>query len=164
MKVKFEGGLAIEAALGEISRAAGRRIVGEVLKSAALPIAVGYEAGVGQDSGHLHAVIDVAAKLTGRQRKAAGGGAQFAGLAGGKATFRAAKSDVVEVHVGPTTDAENRAAPDPAGLFEEFGTADRPANPALTRAWEQNKAPALEQIGRELGGRVMKAAARARKR
>lgn len=164
MKLKFEGGLAVEAALGELKRAAGRTLVREILKDAALPIAVDYEAGVGQASGHLHAVIDVAAQLTARQRSAAGKAAAFVGVAGGPAMFRAAKSESVEVYIGPATDGQNSKAPDPAGLMQEFGTEDMPANPALTGAWENNKVGVFNDIAAQLTDRVGKAAARARAR
>jgi HK97 gp10 family phage protein len=165
IKVKVEGLRALQQGLAELPLSLARGAARRALIKAALPIAAHAQSLVPEDTGHLKKVIGVSATLTKRQRQLAGGGAAFAGMdAGGKAIFRGVKKGGVEVHIGPLTDLQNYAAPDPAGLMREFGTATQPAQPFLRPAWDAGKMGAVETLKRELGADIERTAARMARR
>lgn len=140
MKVKFEGGRALDQALGELKKATAQRAVREALIEAGTPIQAQaqeqararpasspkkfFKKGGARKlrrTGTLKALFQIGTRLT----------------RGQAALVRQAGKDFVEVYVGSR---------DPAALLEEFGTKDSPPNPVLRRSWEAHKDDALETI------------------
>lgn len=163
--VRFEGGRALEANLKELGRGLAISTARRALLKAAAPIQQAAQANAPRHSGHLQLIVGASTKLTKRQRALAGKAATYVGTdARGKKVFKSKSRTGVEVYVGPTTDAENFAAPDPAGLMVEFGTARQLAEPFLRPAWEAGKAQALETIRTELAKEIDKTAKRLARR
>lgn len=145
MKVKFEGGRELEAALKgiDISAARKRGVAGKALERAAEPIRDEWQAGV-----------DV---LSGDQKR----GIKIGNRAQTKATRkfrRGAGADIVERFVGiDASEGEDLAI---YSVIEELGNEGQPANPAGTRAWEKEKMTAFDRLGADLWDEISKMAAK----
>lgn len=159
-RFSFTGGRELKRALGQLPKATGKAVQRRTLTKAAQPIVNAMEANAPELTGHLAGVIDDSFSLTARQRRATGGGAQRQA----DGSFRSARSTGQQIHIGPTTDAENKRAPDPAGLMNEFGNANMEPQPFVGPAWDAEKDNALEIIKTELGREIEKAAARQAKK
>ena len=135
---KFEGGRALEVALGDfektsIAKAVGRR----ALKKAADPILAAYTAGTTVKTGALVASEKIGTRLNRTQAKLA----------------KKLGKSAVEVHIGTN---------DVAGVQEEFGNVHQAAHPALRPAWDaEGGEHALERIGSELWLDIEQTATRA---
>ncbi len=133
--VKMEGFRELENALFELPKATGRNVLRRVLRMAADPVQRSWKGKAPRDEGHLAESIIVGTRLTARQsRDAKREGKYFA-----------------EVHIGTA---------DPAGMQQEFGNINHPAQPSGRPAWEGTQDEALRIISTELGGEIDKAAAR----
>lgn len=165
LKVRVEGLADLERALRGLPKATGKTVLRRTLVSAADPILKAAVANAPELTGDLKIGLGSGSKLTARQKRAAGKAATFVQVAGdGKKSYRSGPSTGVEMHVGPATTARFRRAPDPAGLLNEFGTVNMPAQPFMRPAWDGNKQAALETIKTQLGDEITKAAARLAKK
>ena len=132
VRVKFEGGIELDAALSQFTpskrRAIGRVALdngGEIMAKAARALAP-------VDQGNLRESIEVSGKLSktqaGQHQKAA----------------------EQERFIGP--DAR------PSAIAQEFGTFSQPPQPFMRPAWDQTKDQVLDRIGDELWLGIEKAA------
>lgn len=155
LKVKVEGLRDLDKALGQLSQRMGAKVLREALKAAAAPMAADAESRapsrpadaprtkreggeeIERPPGTLKVLTGYGTKLTRRQRKPR------------------AERDSAEVYVGTR---------DRAGVLEEFGTADAPAQPFLTPAWEGGHGQALNTATEALRRNVDEATAKARKK
>lgn len=127
-----------ENGLLELATKDARRIGRRGVRKAAEPIHEAYQAGVTVKSGTLEENVNIGNRLNKRQRAM---------------TPRPGPSEI-EIHVGTA---------DPAGIQEELGIR-QPANPALTRAWDEHgDERALKIIGDELGAGLEREAKRKKK-
>ncbi|MCV3209606.1 HK97 gp10 family phage protein [Mesorhizobium sp. YC-39] len=134
--VKIEGLKELEAALGELSRATSKRIVGQVLMEVAEPLAAD-------------------AAILAPDDPATGGFDLHTTVRAGRKATRGAKhrkESPVEVLIGP----RSRHA-----QLMEFGTKDVSAQPFMRPMWDGGKLWALAEIQKQLWARIEKAAARA---
>ena len=139
--VKLEGFKELDAALAELSKAAGKAVLRRSLKKAAEPMAVLAESLAPRGpTGNLAMSVNYGTKLTKRQ----------AGLH--RKMFRDDKASV-EGFVG---------ANDPAAVPQEFGTVDHGPQPFMRPAWDQDAMPLLDRLGQELAVEVEKSVKRAR--
>lgn len=141
VEVKLEGFAALDAALAELSKAAGKGVLRRSLKKAALPLA-DLARGMAPEgpTGNLKASVNYGTKLTKRQ------GAIH------KKMFRDDKASV-EGFVG---------ANDPAAVQQEFGNENHGPQSFLRPAWDQDQGPLLDRLGKELATEVEKSVNRAR--
>lgn len=139
--VKLEGFKALDDALAELSKAAGKGVLRRSLKKAAEPMAdlARSMAPVGP-TGNLRESIAYGTKLTKRQAKLH------------RKMFRDDKASV-EGFVG---------ANDPAAVPQEFGTVDHGPQPFMRPAFDQDAMPLLDRLGKELAVEVEKSVKRAR--
>lgn len=138
--IKIEGLRELDAALGNLPKAAAKGVLKRVLIEAGEPIARTARGLAPREELHLYESIDVGTKLSRRQ----------AGLhkqQGGKA-FQ-------EVFVGTN---------DPAGVQQEFGNSRHGPQPFMRPAWDSKKGETLEYIANALWGEIEKTAARVAKR
>ena len=141
MSIKLEGFKELDAALAELSKAAGKSVLRRSLKKAAEPMAVlASSLAPRGPTGNLSASVNYGTKLTKRQ----------AGLH--RKMFRDDKASV-EGFVG---------ANDPAAVPQEFGTVDHGPQPFMRPAWDQDAMPLLDRLGQELAVEVEKSVKRAR--
>lgn len=141
MKVKFEGGLQLEAALRDLgNRATEKNAARRALTLAGEPIRAEWERLVPVDQGDLKASIKVGRAIKAYQT-------------------RSNRGDVVTVFVG--VDESLNARLHIYAEVEEFGNANHPAQPAGRPAWESKKMVAFELLGLALWSEIEKAAARA---
>lgn len=139
--IKLVGFSELDAALCELSKAAGKSVLRRSLKKAAEPMAQLAESLAPQGpTGNLAASVKYGTKLTKRQ----------AGLH--RKMFRDDKASV-EGFVG---------ANDPAAVPQEFGTVDHGPQPFMRPAFDQDAMPLLDRLGKELAVEVEKSVKRAR--
>ena len=139
--VKLEGFKALDNALAELSKAAGKSVLRRSLKKAAEPMAALAESLAPRGpTGNLAASVSYGTKLTKRQAKLH------------RKMFRDDKASV-EGFVG---------ANDPAAVPQEFGTVDHGPQPFMRPAWDQDSGPLLDRLGQELAVEVEKSVKRAR--
>lgn len=134
--VKVEGLKDLEQALGELSRATGKRVAAQVLMEVAEPLAAD-------------------AAILAPDDPATGGFDLHTTVRAGRRATRGAKhrkESPVEVLIGP----RSRHA-----QLEEFGTKDAPAQPFMRPMWDGGKFWALSEVQKKLWERIEKAAARA---
>lgn len=141
MQIKLEGFADLDKALAELSKAAGKGVLRRTLKKAATPMA-DIARGLAPEgpTGNLKQSIGYGTKLTKRQ----------AGLH--RKMFRDDKASV-EGFVG---------ANDPAAVQQEFGNENHAPQPFLRPAWDQDKGPLVDRLGKELAVEVEKSVKRAR--
>jgi len=139
--VKLEGFAELEAAMEELSKAAGRGVLRRAGLKALKPIAEAAAAKAPRGaSGELAAGISVGTKLSKRQK----------GIH--KKTVRDDKSSI-EVFAG--------AAADPAAHNQEFGNENHGPQPFMRPAWDAGKNKVLDDLKTELASEIDKAAKRA---
>lgn len=145
MKVKFEGGRELEAALKalDISAARKRNLAGRALEKSAEPIRDEWAANVDVQSGDLKRSIKIGKRAQTR------GTRKFA---------RGAGKDIVERFVG--VDPSEGQDLEIYAYIEEFGNEGQPANPAGRKAWEGKKMEAFDRIGSDLWGEISRTAKR----
>lgn len=137
--VKFTGGKELEAVLQELPKATGRNALNRGLTRVAEPVRQKWEADAPRRTGALAESVVVGKQLTRRQKSdAKKDGTYFA-----------------EVHVGTS----HRA-----GIPQEYGTVDHPAQPSGRPAWESEKGQALENMGKFLWEEIEKTATRRAKK
>lgn len=139
--VKIEGLRELEKSLANLPKATGKATLRKVLKEAGEPLAQSMRALAPKDEFHLAESIDVGTRLTRRQRslhKAEGGGQDFS-----------------EAFVGVNN---------PAGVQQEFGNENHPAQPFARPAWDGEKRNVLFIITHRLWTAIEEAAARLAKR
>lgn len=134
-RFKIEGLRELERALADLPRSTGRGVLRRVLKKAAEPIAADAEANAPRNTGALSREVTVASRLTRHQARM---------------QRRMGKSEM-EMHIGVRRTA---------GVQNEFGNANQPAQPFMRPAWDANKDSALRTIADDLGSEIEKAAAR----
>jgi HK97 gp10 family phage protein len=134
-RVSMKGLRELEQALTELPKATARNTLNRVLKLAAEPVQRAWQAKAPRESGALAKSVIVGKRLTRRQAKDAKREGKF----------------FAELHVGTA---------DPAGVQQEFGNINHPAQPSGRPAWEQTQDMALATISVELGGEIEKARAR----
>lgn len=133
--VKFTGGKELEAALRELPKATARNALNRGLKRVAEPVREKWEAGAPRRTGALAESVVVGKQLTRRQKSdAKQDGTYFA-----------------EIHIGTS----HRA-----GIPQEFGTIDHPAQPSGRPAWDSEKGEVLDDFGKFMWEEIEKAAAR----
>jgi HK97 gp10 family phage protein len=140
VKVKLEGFKELDAALGELTKAAARGVLRRAGVKALEPIAVAASAMAPVESGKLQTSVGVGTKLTKRQsilhRK----------------SVKDDKSSV-EVFAGAGGLAQ--------ATQQEFGNFKDPAQPFLRPAWDAGKGRVLDDLKTELAAEIGKAAKRA---
>ncbi|TZG23889.1 HK97-gp10 family putative phage morphogenesis protein [Sphingomonas montanisoli] len=124
----------LDAALGKLPKAVGKRVTRDALIEAGEVTAQAARALAPVDKGYLRESITVGSKLSRSQRKAL------------------ETRSSVEVYVGP--------GPHPQGIMQEFGTFKEPAQPFMRPAWDATGEQVLGRTGVILSDAVMKAAAR----
>jgi hypothetical protein len=144
MKVKFEGGKELDAALNELGQAAARRTALRALKLAATPILNAWAGGVDVQSGDLKRSIAIGTRAQTRATR------RFR---------RGAGQDIVETFIGIDTSAGSDLAI--YSSIEEFGRDNQPANPAGRKAWEEQKLTAFNRLADDLRTEITKTAERA---
>jgi len=136
----------LEQALKDLSKSAGKGVLRRSLKTAAQPIADLASSLAPDDpnttSEDLHREIFVSRKLS-RQDASQH-----------RKMFRDDRS-AVEMFVGPSVKAY------PQALMQEFGTVYQPPQAYMRPAWDQEKKPTLDRLGREMMIEIDKAMARA---
>lgn len=137
--VKLEGGKELARALEELPKTTARNTLDRGLKKVAKPVQTVWKSLAPKDEGHYAESIIVGKRLTRPQaRDAKREGKHFA-----------------EIHVGTA---------DPAGMQQEFGNINHPAQPSGRPAWDATKDNALKDFGTELGKEIEKSAARLAKK
>lgn len=124
-----------ETLLNELPESVGKRSIQRTLRKRAAPVRDAWKAKAPRDEGHLEKSIIIGTRLTKPQaRDARQDGKHFA-----------------EIHVGTA---------DPAGIQQEFGNVNHPAQPSGRPAWEQTKDGVLQGIGEDFRVDLEKTAAR----
>lgn len=140
VKMTFEGGRDLEAALMDIKASTAKGIVRRALKESLMPVLEAWQRYTTKLTGHLVESETVGTKLNRRQR----------GLA-----RRLGKSQV-EMYVGTS---------DPAGLANEFGNRHQRANPGLRPAWQaEGGQKLLDRLGPLIWEQIEKTRVRAARR
>lgn len=140
MKVKFEGGRQVEAALKELGKAAARRTADRALRRAAEPIRQRWEDLVPVDQGDLKRSIKIGKAIASFQK-------------------RGNRGDVVTTFVG--VDESEDARLHIYAEVEEFGNQSHQAQPAGRPAWEEKKMEAFDRLKDDLWDEIRKTAERA---
>lgn len=147
-RVKVEGLRALDKALGELPKAAGKAVLRRTLKKAGEPIAAAMRAKAPDDPrtkgrDDLKTSIGVSTKLSKRQKKVH------------RKMFANDKASV-EMFVG--------AGALPQAHLQEWGAPQHGPQPFARPAWDENKRGTLEMIKDTLGDEIMKAAKRLAKK
>ncbi|MDE0878923.1 MAG: HK97 gp10 family phage protein [Sphingomonas bacterium] len=141
---KFEGGKALQRALGELGKPATIRATAKrALNRAAEPIRDAWEAGVDVDSGDLKSAIRIG-KGPRREEK------------------RGNRGDRVTTFVGVDLSVNKRLST--YARIEEMGGHNEVANPAGRRAFETQRQPAVDRLARDLSEEIDKTATRSARR
>lgn len=134
--VKIEGLRELGEALDGLGKATARNTLRRVLRKQAEPFLTMWKGLAPRDEGRLEKSIIVGTRLTRRQaRDAKADGKHFA-----------------EVHIGTA---------DPAGVQQEFGNINHPAQPSGRPAWESTRHKTLDGIADELRDEIERVRARA---
>lgn len=151
-RMKLEGAKELEAALRELPHRLQKSTIRRALIKAGEPIVADARSRVPVESGRLQRVIQIATRLSRRQRRTRAKGAN---------------KGQVDVYIG--------AAPARYAHLVEFGSGPRrtktgkstgqmPAHPFLRPAWEAGKVKALQDFSRLLWIEIEKSAKRLAKR
>jgi len=135
--VKIDGLRELDAALGELPKAAGKAVLRRVLKRAGQPIADDAQGKAPVLSGALQISIGVGTKLTRRQSRQH------------RKMFKDDRASV-EMFVGAGGLAQ--------ATQQEFGNENHGPQPFMRPAWDANADRALDIIKDDLGDEIMKAA------
>jgi HK97 gp10 family phage protein len=134
--VKLEGLAALEAALHELPKSAATSVMRRVLKQRAEPLAATATAKAPVRKGTLKRDIEVASRLTRRQRS----------------QHRKDGPDDVEVYIGPSAL--------PHGHLQEFGTRHHGAKAFMGPAWDRHHLEILAGIREDMWAEIEKTASR----
>lgn len=137
---KIEGFSELDKTLGKLPKRVARSTLRRVLKEAAEPMARLARQKAPVNEYHLFDSIDVSTKLNRAQRRL---------------HKREASRSFQEMFVGTNN---------PAGVQQEFGNVSHQAQPFMRPAWDAEKQPTLERIGRSLWVEIEKSAQRMRKK
>ncbi|MCB1476649.1 MAG: HK97 gp10 family phage protein [Rhodobiaceae bacterium] len=140
--MKLEGFRELDKALGELPKATGKNVLRKVGRKALEPMRADAEAKAPELTGHLKASVKIGTKLTSRQARQH------------RRMFKNDKASV-ELFMGPN---------DPAAIPQEFGWENGKAQPFMRPAWDAGKNDLLDNIKRELGDEIDKAAKRLAKK
>lgn len=166
---KIEGLAELDAALAALPKAVARNTLKRVLVKNGQRVADTAKAFAPKEEGELAESIQVSARVKNTVGNAEFHAAMKAGLGQGAAISamrdarRAAKGEgsFAEVHVGPAQ-AKNKADA-VKRIVQEFGSHNQPGTPYMRPAWDQEQNAVLEGIKQDLGGEIMKSAARVAK-
>lgn len=136
--VKVEGLRDLDAALGRLKASTAKGVLRRVGKAALQPFDAAWRSRAPRRTGELAGSGGVGSKLSRSQREAH------------------ERESFVEVFAGP--------GPNPQAIQEEFGNSHQPPRPFVRPAWEETKRETLEIVKTELGGEIVRTAARAAKR
>lgn len=167
--VKFEGGKALDEALGELTKATGRNVLRKVLMRAGQPMADTASALAPDDPNtgapDLHTSITVSTKV-----KNTTGNAEYREVLqnfGSKEEAVGAMRDARRAAAGEGSFADVYVGPDVKQFhahLQEFGTINHSPQPFMRPAFDQQKGRVLEIIASDLGAEIEKAAKRARRK
>lgn len=146
--VKLEGFKALDDALDELSKAAGKGVLRRSLLKSADKMVKLMASRAPRDTGGLAESIDASTKLDKRQSRMH------------RKAFRNDKSSV-EVFVGPSY---NLGAGGRHGHLLEFGTYKMAPQPFVRPAWDEDRGPLLDRLGKEMATELEKSVARARRK
>jgi HK97 gp10 family phage protein len=132
----------LDRRLRDLPNRTRKAVLQRALKKAAEPMRRAAQATAPVMYGDLKGSIIVGTRLTARQ----------AGFA------RGTVKSTAEIHIGPSSDGSTGVLSYAA--LTEFGTANAPGTAWLTRAYEANKAGAIDMIRREVLAAIEKAMAR----
>lgn len=139
--VKFEGGAALDQALGELKESTAKNVLRRTGRAALEPFDAEWRARAPHFTGHLEKSGGVGSRLTKSQRA------------------EHERESFVEVFAGP--------GPNPQAVQQEFGNINHPPQPFMRPAWEAKKDEVLQSVADNLGAAIAasakRAAARARK-
>lgn len=136
VRIKVEGLKELDAALGELPKAAAKATLRRIAVKALQPFDQAWRANAPHLTGQLDESGGVGTKLTRRQ-----------------AALNRKREDksFVEVFAGPDN---------PAAVPQEFGTVTQRAQPFVRPAWDATKDAALETVKTGLGDEIQKTAQR----
>jgi HK97 gp10 family phage protein len=167
MKIKIDGLKDIDAALGQLTKAAAKGVMRRVLLARAKPIVADAKMKAPVGTGRLRESITARAVSGGAGKKAfadtmSGGGSRGEAAAAAKAANSAAKAargggEFVEVLIGPTKDAFY-------GHLVEFGTTHSGPAPFMRPAWDGNKTGVLDGVKDDMWREIEKALRRKAKK
>jgi HK97 gp10 family phage protein len=135
VKVQVLGLKELDAALGQLSPAAGKGVLRRVGRAALEPMDAAWRRNAPSLYHELEQSGDVGSNLSRSQRKSHD------------------RESTVEVFAGPGTN--------PQAITQEFGTRFHPAQPFMRPAWDETKFKALDIVKDQLGVEIDKAAQRA---
>lgn len=140
MKLDFrlDGGRQLLDTLAGLPKPLQTRVLRNVMREALEPIAAQVKADAPVLWGDLEEDLHIGVKLNKRQT-----------------SLNRENKKVTQLHFGTN---------DPAGMMNEFGTSEMPAQPFFRSAWEGGKFRALETIKSRLGEIIVRSAARHGKR
>jgi len=131
---EIEGLADLDAKLGELGLSAGKGVLRRVGRAALQLFDQAWRAQAPELTGRLKKSGGVGSKLSKRVRKAN------------------VRENTVEIFAGP--------GPHPEAVQQEFGNSHNAAQPFARPAWDQTQDAALNIVKTELGGEIMKTAAR----
>ena len=134
--VKVEGLKGLEAALGELGKAAGKAVLRRTAVKALKPFDDTWRAEAPHLTGQLEGSGGVGTKLTRRQARL---------------NRKRDDKSSVEVFAGPNN---------PAAVPQEFGTVDQSAQPFMRPAWDATQGKVLDGVKTTLGEEIDKTAQR----
>lgn len=137
-KVKVEGLKALDQALGQLKEATAKRELRAIAVEALGPFDEEWRSRAPVEFHDLEESGGIGRKLSRSQRRLH------------------ERESFVEVPAGP--------GPHPQAVQQEFGNSTQPPQPFVRPAWENNKFKALDIVRTGLGGRIERAAARARRK
>lgn len=133
-EVDVSGLADLERALGGLSVSAQKGVLRRIGCKALEPFDASWREKAPELSGKLKQSGGVGSKLTRSQRQ------------------QHERQNAIEVFAGP--------GPDPEAVQQEFGNHQHPAQPFVRPAWDETQDAALEIVKADLGGEILKAAAR----
>lgn len=136
--MKVEGFKALDAALGELTPAAGKNVLRRVGRRALEPFDAEWRAHAPHLTGTLEESGGVGSNLSRRQRQLV------------------RRESTVEVFAGPGAN--------PQAIQGEFGNEHQAPTPYVRPAWDAKQGEALDIVKADLGDEIAKAAARGAKR
>lgn len=164
--VKVEGLREFDEALSELNKPTARNVLRRVLTKAGEPMAETMRRLAPDDPDTAAPDLRTSIAISPTLRNPVGKSEYAAVMAGGGSKGEAVQAmrdarrnaggegSFAEVFVGPGKGGAH-------GVLQEFGTVNHGPQPFVRPAWDQHKDEALTIIGRELGGEIEKAAARA---
>jgi HK97 gp10 family phage protein len=151
--MKVEGLRELERALAELPKATGKNVLRRTARDALEPMRAAAEGMAPRQFGDLAASIEISDKRTPAAKRKTKVVRTSAG-------FRSARSEGVEMAMGPTKDSDvlNYAT------FQEFGTVNMPPQPFMRPAWDAEAKPTVERVKDSLWGHVSRAATKRAKK